>query len=303
MTRYILGINTCFAVKRWPEPDTWAEIVRGLGVSLVQHSFDLVQLDSSPELRRMQAMDVRTACQHHGLTLDSTFTGLAAYSSNMMLDPNPDLRRHAERWVRRAIAFTADVGATSTGGHIGAFSVGDWRDPARREALEAEIRGRLRRLAAHARRAGLQSLLVENLAAAREPSTMAGVDRLLTEGDERHVPVRLCLDVGHQCVPGTSGEDRDPYAWLRRMGSKAAMVQLQQSNASGDHHWPFTPARNAEGRIEAPRVLDALDQSGAEEMPLFIEVIPPFEQDDEEVIDDLQATVAYWQDALARARG
>jgi len=27
--RYTLGINTCFAVKRWPEPERWAEIVAG----------------------------------------------------------------------------------------------------------------------------------------------------------------------------------------------------------------------------------------------------------------------------------
>ncbi len=38
-----LGINTCFAVKRWPRPADWAPIVRDtLGLDLVQVSLDLV---------------------------------------------------------------------------------------------------------------------------------------------------------------------------------------------------------------------------------------------------------------------
>ena len=44
--RVRLGINTCFAVKRWPRPEDWAPVVRDrLGLELVQHSLDL---DESP---------------------------------------------------------------------------------------------------------------------------------------------------------------------------------------------------------------------------------------------------------------
>ncbi len=85
------------------------------------------------------------------------------------------------------------------------------------------------------------------------------------------------------CVPGTSGDDRDPYAWLRQLGRAAPVVQLQQSDAEGDHHWPFTAERNAAGRIDADRVLEALGEGGVDESVLILEVIPPFEQDDEAV--------------------
>ena len=45
MTTYRLGINTCFAVKRWPQPERWAALVRDeLGLDLVQHCLDLVDL-------------------------------------------------------------------------------------------------------------------------------------------------------------------------------------------------------------------------------------------------------------------
>ncbi|MFL5754813.1 MAG: sugar phosphate isomerase/epimerase family protein [Chloroflexota bacterium] len=293
-----LGINTCFAVKRWPRPDDWAPIVGDrLGLHLVQHSLDLVDLDGSVS---STAGDIRRAIDEAGLTLHSTFTGLAAYSSNLLLDPAEERRTRAGRWFEDVIRFTAAVGGRATGGHVGAWSVPEWRDAEVRDVRLRDLRSALDRLSAVARTAGLEYLVVENLAAAREPSTMAMVESLLADGTDDAVPIRLCLDVGHMCVPGTTGLDRDPYAWLRRFGPRAPIVQLQQSDPDGDHHWPFTPERNAGGRIDADLVIDALGESGATESALILEVIPPFEQDDDEVVDDLVASVDYWRDALVR---
>ncbi len=301
MTRYALGINTCFAVKRWPQPESWAPIVRDqLGLDLVQHSLDLVDLDAGSRFRGAEADRVRRACESNGIQVHSTFTGLAAYSSNLLLHPDAEARRRAEAWFGRAIEFTARIGARSTGGHVGALAVPDWEDAHRSRKLNRLLEASLARLAQAAWDAGLEALLIENLAPAREPSTMAWVETLLSDGGDDRVPVRLCLDVGHQCTPGTSGDERDPYAWLRRFGRRSPVIHLQQSDESADHHWPFTPETNAMGRIAASRVLQALEDSGAEEVALILEVIPAFEADDKQVIRDLQASVAYWRDALTR---
>jgi hypothetical protein len=83
-----------------------------------------------------------------------------------------------------------------------------------------------------------------------------------------------------------------------RLAGHATVVHLQQSDAEGDHHWPFTAAYNERGRIRAPRVLEALRESGADEVTLILEVIPAFEADDERVLDELQESVAYWQQAI-----
>lgn len=304
MTSYRLGINTCFAVKRWPQPERWARLVADeLALDLVQHSLDLVDLDASPAEVTEQATRVQAACDGNGLALHSTFTGLAAYSSNLLLHPDRPARDRARDWYRRAIGFTADAGAGSAGGHLGAFSVEDWHDRARRARLWDELRASLAQLAAYAHDRGLSSLLAENLAAAREPSTMAMIASLLTDGDRAHVPVLLCLDVGHQCVPGIAGPDRDPYAWLERLGARAPVVQLQQTDGRADHHLPFTPETNAAGIIEPARVLAALDRSGATEVALILEMIPPFEQDDDQVLADLRQSAAYWRAALREHAG
>lgn len=300
MTTFRLGINTCFAVKRWPRPADWAPVVSDeLGLDLVQHCMDLVDVEAGRADTERQAADLRDACEAAGLTLHSTFTGLAAYSASLLLHPDPGRRARAMSVLKLMVDFSAAAGAQSFGGHIGAYSVPDWRDPARRDELWQGLRDDLDVLAAHARSAGLRSLMVENLASAREPATIAAVRSLLTAGDDRRVPLVACLDVGHQCVPGSSGDDADPYAWLRRLGAFAPVVQLQQSDAAADHHWPFTPEANRAGRVDAVRVLKAIEASGATEVALILEVIHPFEADDDQVIDDLRASVRYWQRALS----
>jgi sugar phosphate isomerase/epimerase len=305
VTTYRLGINTCFAVKRWPEPSRWAEIVADeLRLDLVQHSLDLVEMDAPAADLADQARRVQAACSASGLELHSTFTGLAAYSSNLLLQPERAARERAIRWYQKVMDFTAACGGSSTGGHIGAYSVADWNRPDRRELLWNELTASLAELTAYAKTCGLSALMAENLAAAREPSTLAMFGSLLTDGDSLHAPVVACLDVGHMCVPGTSGDDRDPYAWLRRLGARAPIVQLQQSDGKADHHWPFTLWHNTTGIIDAERVLTALDRSGARQVTLILEVIPPFEQDDRAVISELRESCKYWRAALtAHARG
>ena len=150
------------------------------------------------------------------------FTGVAGYSSNLLLHPSERERDAAERWYERAIDFTARLGSVSVGGHVGAYSVPDWRDHQRRGMLWEELRDRLGRLAAVARASGLQGFLVENLAARREPSTMADIVSLITDGDADHVPLQLRLDVGHMCVPETEGEER------ARMRGCAGWVAVQR---------------------------------------------------------------------------
>jgi sugar phosphate isomerase/epimerase len=274
-----------------------------LGITLVQHSLDLVEPASPARLLELEAAAVRRACGDFGLEVHSTFTGLAAYSSNLLLHPDPQTRALAEEWYGRMVDFTAALGARATGGHVGAYSALDAADDRRRSELDRQLADSLERLTHRARQAGLSAFLIENLAPAREPSTFSSVEGLLTAGDDNHVPIRLCLDVGHMCTPGITGLEADPYAWLSRLGPLTDVVHLQQSDSSGDHHWPFTDETNRVGRIEAERVLSALDASGAEQVALILEVIPAFEAPDDLVLRDLDASVRYWKTALERHAG
>jgi D-erythrulose 1-phosphate 3-epimerase len=294
-----LGINNCFAAKRWPRPGDWARVVRDeIGLDLVELSLDLIENVGEAADRQRAAGEVLEALSQYGLQAETTFTGLAAYSRNLLMHPDPSRRRAAVDWYVAVIDLTARLGASGTGGHVGAMSVPDWSDPARRAERWSGLQRSLAELTRRARDAGLDYLLIENLASRREPSTIDSMETLLDEGDSEHVPVRLCLDVGHQCVPGTSGPDRDPYAWLQHFGATLAEVQLQQSDGLADRHWPFTAERNEAGRIDPGRVLDTLAAAGAGDVLLVLEVIPAFEQDDAQVIADLRSSAEEWASAL-----
>ena len=218
------------------------------------------------------------------------------------MHPDEARRTAAVQWFRTIIDVTAALGARATGGHVGAMSVPDWRIPERRAERWDGLKRDLETIAAHAGAAGLEYLLIENMVSVRDPSTMAQVDELLTDGDAEHVPWRLCLDVGHHCVPGTAGAERDPYAWLLRFGGRLAEVQLQQTDGLGDHHWAFTDEHNATGIIEPAKVLETLEAAGAGTVDLIFEIIPGFEDPDDQVITDLRSSVDLWRNAID-ARG
>lgn len=298
--RVRLGVNNCFAVKRWPDPDGWAAIVRNdLGLDTVELSLDVLTGPDTPAGRDRLAEQTRAALARHDLRADTVFTGLAAYSLNLLMHPDPEHRAAARRWYRDAIGLTAQLGATAVGGHVGAMSVPDAADPARRAQRWAELQQHLAELAAYAGQCGLDHLLVENLVTDREPSTMALIEDLLTERSVAHAPIQLCLDLGHPCASGAAGPDADPYAWLEHFGPRIAEVQLQQSDGLADRHWPFTPKHNATGQVDPGRVLDTLAAAGADDVLLILEVIPAFEGDDEQVISDLRASAELWTRALS----
>src|SRR5258708_36442233 len=101
MTAFWLGINSCFAVKRWPRPPDWAAVVRDeLGVDLVQHCADLVDIEAGRADLERQAAGLRDGCAAAGLTLHSTFT---AYSANLLLHPDRERRGRGREWGGRKI--------------------------------------------------------------------------------------------------------------------------------------------------------------------------------------------------------
>ncbi len=304
MPRLHLGINTCFAVKRWPEPAQWLTIIKDdLGLDCCQFSLDLVDPMLDEEAIAAYADETRTLAAECGVLLHSTFTGLAAYSWSQLLHPGKQMRAAAHRWYERAIDFTARLGAWGTGGHIGALSVPDAADAERRAALIEEMMERLRSLALYATGKGLRFLLFENMAVEREygysieeAQSLAG----MTTGD--NVPLVLCLDIGHPCALHTGTSSDDYRVWLAQLWPQTPVIHLQQTDREGDHHWPFTQVYNERGMIRPTDVLSAIGQWAAEsDVYLFLEPIHPFEADDASVLQDLRESVQYWKEAIVNA--
>ncbi|WP_166997259.1 sugar phosphate isomerase/epimerase family protein [Paramicrobacterium fandaimingii] len=296
-----LGINTCFAVKRWTRPDDILRIVgEELGLQVCQLSVDNVPLadprsaESREYVRRFAA-----TCDTAGVELDSIFTGLAAYSTSLLLDDDEDARNAAEAWYESLIVLGGIAGVRSVGGHIGALSVPTASDPARRERAMDELRDRMLRLSQRAENEGLATLLFENMAVSREPGSVRE-NALALEGSlaTASVPWQLCFDVGHPVAMASRDDDDALAPWFETRWKTNPMLQLQYSRPDADMHAGFDETDPAVG-VNPTRVAAALAEGEWPNSSLFIEVMPAHEMRDDAVVPMLRRTVDVWTEVLA----
>lgn len=294
-----LSVNNGFIMKRWPEPSVWADLfVQELGIVDVQYSLDLISLDSGAMSWEHAAQTILNACSQSGVVISSVFSGLGHYCQNLMSHPEKERRLEAFEQYKQAIDFSAALGVDTFGGHMGAMSVRDHGDKARRAALHDELMDRVAQLALHAERAGLKHVLWEPMPVAREwPSSLAECHALAAEmRNMSGAKMGLCLDVGHCCRHDLDAAERDPYRWVRELACVSPIIHLQQTDGLCDHHWPFTQANNEVGIIHPEQMRDALAQA---ENPatthLTFEVFPAFEKPDDAVILDMKASCDYWR--------
>ena len=298
MPTVTFGVNTCFAVKRWPEPAEWTRVLADLGVTHAQFSFDLADpvLVGDPKMYD----ETRRICDAAGIDITSAFTGLIQYSQNLLGHPGEAVRARTLDWYRAAIDATAVLGASAVGGHVGALTVRQYRDPAERRDGIVRIIDGVCDLARHAAKRGVESLLWEIMPVAREyPADLEAAEELMARlSGATAIPVELCLDMGHACAAGAAGADHDPYAWLERLGRHTRVVHVQQTDGIGDRHWPFTPEFNEQGIVDPERVVELVSRFERTTVEIVLEAIWPFEADDDAVLSDLRSSVRHWEPAL-----
>ena len=300
MTRIKLGVNNCFAIKRWPEPEEWCRIVREIfGIKYVQFSFDMLDPTINSIARYKLCKKIRDSAEKYDLTIHSTFTGLGFYSFNQLLHPDPGVRRDAVHWCEEAIYTTSAIGAKGTGGPLGSFSVKDFRNKERRETLTNVLVEYLQYFAELADNEGQEFFLWEPTPIAREIChTIEEARQFYSRVNKgSSIPILYCLDTGHQCATDTEGIDKDTYAWLREFSAFSPVIHIQQTSGKLDNHWPFTREFNKKGIIEPKKVIESIKKSGAKEVILLLEINHPFEADDNKVLKDWVESVKYWKDS------
>lgn len=250
-----------------------------------------------PHVRDKMCREIAEAIEKYNIHLTSAFTGLASYSFSLLLHPDLGMRMDALNWYEQAIKTAAKMGADGTGGHVGALSMQDFKDESRKKYLMEFLIEALQYLSQIAKEARQKFLLWEPMPLRREPPwTIEEAKKLYRMVNEvAAVPVQFCLDLGHQCTVGTTGKDRDTYEWLRQLAPYSPVIHIQQTDGKRDCHWPFTEEYNCQGIIEPGKVIQAINDSGAEEMALLFEIIHPFEEDEEKVLDNLRESVKYWR--------
>ena len=294
------GVNLSFCVKRWATPALWAPLVRDeLGLDLVQFSYDLVDPTWPDALLEDLATDIRAACAQNGIAIHSAFIGLAHYTFNQMLHPDPRVRDVAEAWLARAYRFAALAGITRVGGPLGAIaSRPDGEEAASIPAADYDdLIARMLRLGAAAASHGMTELYVEPTPMRREwPWTIAQARRMAADVAGSAVPWKFCLDWGHGTYAPRYGDQPGRMeGWYRELSPHIGAIHLQQTDFRFDRHWDFTVA----GAVDPFEAAALQRKARLAACPVFLEVFYPFEFDDAAVLAAMKASAALLKPAFA----
>jgi sugar phosphate isomerase/epimerase len=308
MAEILLGVNNCFAIGRYPEPQAWLGIVKNeLDLEHVQFSYDLLDpviVDDDVFVRK--SLEIKKLADAMGVSIDTAVTGEVVHKFNCLLEPDPEIRSCYMRWFERMVRGAALLGAEGSGVYLGTLSQRDHENHERRAHLIEQLLQEITHLTSVARESSQQYFLWEPMSIPREvPCTIDETKHMIERANEHaHVPVRLCLDVGHGYIRSGDPRDSDAYAWIRELGHLSPVVHMQQTDGKGSRHWPFTEEYNRIGVIEPERIFSAIEDTGIEKTIIIFEffysahAIP-----DESAVDNLKKSVEYWQKALQRVYG
>lgn len=285
-----LGVNLCFAIKRWLGGDRLARLVKeDLGLDYAQFSWDLVDPWWPAAERDRIAVDYARGFKAAGVTIESSFGGLASYTYNHFLAPTPELRALGKEHLKRAIDMTAVMEVPAAGMPFGSYSADDALDPARREEIYKEALEAVVDLSRHAKQSGLSLLMIEPVPLATEfPSSAADALRLMKDLDgTTEVPVRLLVDWGHALFKPLFKEEADMDHWMGVCGDYIAAFHIQQTDGMLDRHWNFT----RDGIVTLDGLTDFWKRHQLKDQTYILEVIYPFEETDEFVLEDMKKSV------------
>ncbi len=286
-----LGLNLSFAVKRWVEPERLAALVKhDFATDHVQVTWDLIDPWWPAEQRGAYARRFREAFERAGVVIDSTFSGLAAYSYPQLLAPDELQRGIALQFFKRAVDMTAELGAEVMGTAIGALSYDDARNPQRREFLYQDMLKNIRMIAAHGKERGLKEIHIEATPLFTEiPHSPSVSVQMMEDLKGTEIPVRLLIDWGHALYRPLLGDEADIALWFHICGPYIGAIHLQQTDGEWDRHWDFTK----EGIVTPELIKKATKVAGLDEITQYLEVCTAIEDDDDQVYARMKQTMDY----------
>jgi sugar phosphate isomerase/epimerase len=292
-----LGLNLSFAVKRWMRPEVIAKMCRDdFNVKYVQFTWDLIDPWWPEEERDALAKTYRTAFDKEGVAITATFGGLAAYTYPQLLAPYPEMRRVSETFFKRAIDMTAAMGVPVLGTPLGGMDYADSRnDKTRRERYEVMLES-VKRLAAYGKKKGLDHIEIEATPLITEFPHSPDVSVTLMEDlKSTEIPVLLLIDWGHALFKSLLQDEADIALWFRKCGKYTGSTHLQQTDGLWDRHWDFT---NPLGTLTPALIVQKTKEAGLDDLVHYLEVVPAFEADDDQVFEGIQKSVRLLQHAF-----
>lgn len=297
MGKIYLGFNCNCFTNRYDEPEEWTRICKELGIHKVMFNVDLIDPYWSWETQKQFCDRTLEACAKNGVDIFASFGGQHGHQ-HYLGHPDANARREGEQFFRNAMRQTAYLGGKSFGTCFGIQTVKTNSDAEARAKQLQDTIDCYHRLAEYGAEIGLEALAYEMTSIDRETcATFAENDYVLAKCSDMAIPLRVCLDMGHRNTAGLP-EEADHLAWIRRYADRCDVIDCQQTQFNVSCHWPFTPENNAKGIIRAEEVVQAIQDSGAQnDLLLAFELrCAAFYPQEYSFMKNLEQSVEYWRE-------
>lgn len=293
-----LSLNTNPLVNRFADPDDLVEAVaRDLRIRDLQLTHEFINPGWPAAVTRRLTRQMAAALARTGVRVTSGMTG--PYGRlNHFGHPDKEVRRYYVDWFKIFADITADLGGKSVGTQFAILTYKDFDDPVRRQELIQIAIDCWSEVAEHGKSAGLDYVFWEPMSVGREfgetiTECLRLQDRLSAAG--MAIPMWMMADIDHGDITSPDPQDYDPYAWARAVPRLSPIIHIKQSLMDKGGHRPFTAEFNAKGRIHPEPLLAALEQGGAVDNEICLELsFKEREPNDRQVISQIAESIAFW---------
>ena len=196
-----LGIDNCFASKRWVRPADWAGLISDLGLKYVEASADTEcdPLYMGPEFTRDWIEAAKDACAARGIEVKNVYSGHGTYATCGMTHYDERVRkRFLNQWMKAQTDTAAALGA-GFGFFAHGFEEPLLQDEGRYSEKLDELYDTLSELAAYARARGVDYIGIEQMYSPHQPPwRIADTEEMMREVYHRSgAPFYITADLGH----------------------------------------------------------------------------------------------------------
>ena len=292
-----LGINTGFALNRYPLPEQWLEVIgKELGLKYVQLTADLINPNLDESIIDDLIERINKCKKQYNIEIVSVMTG-AFTRVNHFSHPDEKIRAYWIRWFKKLADIAIRVGAYDLSSHFGIMCYEDFHDENKRELTLKKTVEAWKEIAEYGKKIGLKSLSWEPMSIKREYGETIGetkrIQKLL-EGSA--LPIYICLDVDHGDISSKNPDDFNYRKWLSAFANISPFVHIKQSLKDKSCHYPFVEEYNKKGDVTPKEVIEILKEKEATDTILFLELsFREREPTDSLVLKHLKESAEYWK--------
>ena len=198
-----LGIDNCFAIKRWTEPDEWGNVIKNMGLNCVEAVPDLEcePLLTPDDYRKDWIKKVNLMQELLDMNVVMFYSNDSTYDSIGFSHPDERVRKKfVFDWFDKFIDMAAAIGS-DIGYYVQATPDSMLYERKNREQSFELAKQCMTEVNIIAARKGIKHVVLEQMYTPHQPPfTISGMKKLMAEIWERSgVPLYFTEDVGHHC--------------------------------------------------------------------------------------------------------